>query len=97
MKRKIFLISLISTLFLYSQVNSFHSESLQVSKDQKAFQYEVTVVLKLVQVYVTDKKGNPVKDLTKDDFILHDNSKLQAITDFEAHIPAQPSKKVKKE
>jgi len=97
MKRKTFFISLISALLLYSNVNSFHSESPQVSKDQKAFQYEVTVVLKLVQVYVTDKKGIPVKDLTKDDFVLYDNGKLQTITDFEEHILAQPSKKVKKE
>jgi len=56
----------------------------------------VAVTLKLVQVFVTDKKGNPITDLTKDDFILYDNSKLQTITDFEKHILTQPEKKIEK-
>jgi hypothetical protein len=30
--------------------------------NNKNFQYEVTVTLKLIQVFVTDKKGNPVTD-----------------------------------
>jgi VWFA-related protein len=48
--------------------------------------HEVSVTLKLVQVYVTDKKGNPARDLERSDFILYDNGTLQEITDFEKHF-----------
>lgn len=55
------------------------------TQETAAIQHEVTVTLKLVQVYVTDKKGNPVLDLEKDDFRLFDNGKRQVITEFEKH------------
>ncbi len=48
-------------------------------------QYDVNVILKLVQVSVVDKKGNPVRDLTKDDFVVYDNGKAVALSDFEKH------------
>lgn len=96
-KREIFLFSLISVLLFNSYLNSFHTESAQQAKNQNALQYQVTVILKLVQVYVTDNRGNPVTDLTKDDFILYDNGQLQTITDFEKHIRVQPIKKEKDE
>lgn len=48
-------------------------------------QHEVTVTLKLIQVYVTDKKGNPVTSLEKNDFQVTDNGKPVTITDFEKH------------
>ena len=54
--------------------------------DQETLQHEVSVILKLVQVYVTDKDGNPVTDLEKSDFVLYDKGKLQTVTDFERHI-----------
>lgn len=57
---------------------------------QEPLQHEVTVTLKLVQVYVTDPKGNPARDLDKSDFVLYDNGKLQGITDFEKHFLAAP-------
>jgi VWFA-related protein len=90
MKKKIFVLF----FFLAFAAQPYHhgqsSESIPPTKGQKAFQYEVTVVLKLVQVFVTDNEGNPVTDLTKDDFILYDNSKLQTITDFEKHLLSRP-------
>ena len=49
-------------------------------------QHEVTVTLKLIQVYVTDDTGNPVTDLRPDEFIVYDNRKRQNITEFERHI-----------
>ena len=94
MKKELFLIGLLSALLFFSPRHLLNSEMPQEKKDQQAFQYEVTVILKLVQVYVTDNRGNPVTDLTKDDFILHDNGKLQTVTDFEKHILAQPSQKI---
>ena len=35
-----------------------------------------------VDVVVTDKKGNPIVGLTKDDFEIYENGKLQPITNF---------------
>ena len=54
-------------------------------RTQKTLQHEVTVTLKLVQVIVTDKEGNPVTDLRKEDFILFDNGREQVLTEFEKH------------
>jgi VWFA-related protein len=63
--------------------------------------HEVSVTLKLIQVYVTNKEGKPLTDLTPADFKLYDNGRQQAITEFEKHLlptaegkgpePAQPS------
>jgi VWFA-related protein len=51
-----------------------------------SLQYEVSVILKLIHVYVTDKSGKPVVDLTRDDFVLTDNGKPVILTEFERHI-----------
>jgi len=59
----------------------------------KPLKHEVTVTLKLIQVIVTDKKGNPVTGLKKEDFILSDNGKTMMLTEFEKHdlrLPAAP-------
>jgi len=60
------------------------------SRNQKSFQHEVTVTLKLIQVYVTDKAGNPVTNLKMDDFEIHDRGKLKEITEFERHVLSLP-------
>lgn len=73
-------------LCLYLGRGGFLSGSYQTVKNQKALQHEVAVTLKLVQVYVIDKKGKPVVDLEKSDFILYDNGVLQEVTDFEKHV-----------
>ena len=52
----------------------------------KPLQYEVSVALKLIHVYVTDKKGNPVKDLAVGDFTIMDNGQPVTVTDFERHV-----------
>jgi VWFA-related protein len=49
-------------------------------------QHAVTVTLKLVQVYVTDKQGKPVRDLAKEDFTVTDNGRIMALTEFEKHV-----------
>ncbi|MCK4825347.1 hypothetical protein KA005_56895, partial [bacterium] len=97
MKKKIFPIILLLAFLLQPGLHELNSEAVQAKKDQKALQHEVVVVLKLVQVYVMDKKGNLITDLTKNDFILYDNRKLQTITDFEKHLLAKPGKLVKSE
>jgi VWFA-related protein len=87
-------IILILSLFFYIFTFGMNTNPNQESKLKVQLQYEVTVTLKLIQVYVTDKNGNPVTNLTKDDFILYDNGRLQPITDFEKHLLFLPEKKV---
>jgi len=100
MKKKILFLILLLALAAYLHLEEINPKSIQAKKAQQALQHEVTVVLKLVQVYVTDNKGNPVTDLSKEDFILYDNGKLQTITDFEKYLlaraerPAGPEKDV---
>ncbi|MCJ7487894.1 MAG: VWA domain-containing protein [Candidatus Aminicenantes bacterium] len=53
----------------------------------KPLQHEVTVALKLIHVYVTDKKGKPIQDLTLEDFTVTDNGRPVVLTDFEKHSP----------
>jgi VWFA-related protein len=60
---------------------------------QKPIQHEVSVTLKLVQVYVTDKNGNPVRDLGKEDFVVRDGGRVMALTAFEKHILEIPARK----
>jgi len=63
----------------------------------RPLQYEVSVVLKLIQVAVIDKKGQPVRDLDRDDFLVYDNGRPVEITAFERHSirlgPARPEDK----
>jgi VWFA-related protein len=55
-------------------------------------QNEVTVTLKLLQVMVTDKQGNPVNGLRGDEFVVYDNDKLQTVSEFERHELRVPTK-----
>lgn len=48
-------------------------------------QNEVSVVVKLVQVFVSDRYGKPVTGLELADFELLDNGQPQVLTAFEAH------------
>jgi len=96
MKKKCF-IAILSfiCLFLFSLFD-LNSENLHTGKSQETPQEEVTVTLKLIQVYVMDEAGNPVVDLEKSDFILYDNNELKNITDFEKHVLAKTDIKTKK-
>jgi VWFA-related protein len=48
------------------------------------------VTIKLIQVIVTDRKGNPVIDLRKEDFLLTDNGQEMKLTEFEKHVLQLP-------
>ena len=76
----------IAFFFFYFSLLSLSLPLTQRQKKTQELKHEVAVTLKLIQVYVTDKKGNPARDLKKSDFILYDNGKLQDITDFEKHL-----------
>jgi len=65
--------------------------SQNATKPQKPLKHEVAVVLKLIQVFVTDKTGQPVNGLTRDDFILFDDGKRQNLTEFESHAMSLPA------
>jgi VWFA-related protein len=57
---------------------------------QKPLQYEVNVTLKLVQVYVSGKDGQPVSDLAVEEFEVTDNGQPVSVTHFEKHSLGQP-------
>jgi len=83
-------------LFLFSQfifIEPLLPQTKKTADKQEPLQYEVTVTLKLIHVYVTDKKGKLVTDLTQSDFELYDNRKPVEITEFEKHILTLPEKK----
>ena len=65
--------------------------NLPGQQEQTQLRHEVKVTVKLIQVYVTDKKGTPVLDLSKDDFLIFDEGKQQNITEFEKHVLSLPS------
>ena len=54
-------------------------------KKEAPIQHEVTVTLKLIQVYVTDSAGKPVPDLLPADFKVFDSGHPVAVTEFETH------------
>ncbi len=63
------------------------------NQKQTQLRHEVVVTLKLVQVYVTDRKGNPIFGLKKDDFLIFDEGQNKSISAFEEHaIFPQPKK-----
>jgi len=83
-------------LFLFSQfifIEPLLPQTKKTADKQEPLQYEVTVTLKLIHVYVTDKEGKPVTDLTQSDFELYDNRNPVEITEFEKHILTLPEKK----
>jgi len=68
------------------------SQAQDASKSvQQPIRHEVSVVLHLVQVYVMDKKGKPVSDLVKSDFVVRDNGQPVDITDFEVRTITAPN------
>jgi VWFA-related protein len=74
----------------------FPASDSSADMQQESRQEQVTVTMKLIQIYVTDKNGNVVPDLERSDFELFDNSKRTAIAAFEKYIdnesqPEDPS------
>lgn len=88
-KRLIFVLGI--CLFLLLPALEKLLARVQTQREKAQLSHEVVVTLKLVQVYVTDKKGNPVLDLTRDDFVIYDNGRKQSITEFEKHVLSFPS------
>jgi VWFA-related protein len=68
-----------------------HLTSQDIIRFQKPIEHNVAVTLKLVQVYVSDKKGKAVTDLRKEDFKVTDNGSPVTITEFEKHALQPPA------
>lgn len=91
MKRILILLS-VSLFGFFQPVNSgARPASSQELKDRFLLQHQATVTLKLIQVIVTDKKGNPITDLGKEDFTVSDNGEEKKITEFERHSLSVPA------
>jgi VWFA-related protein len=91
MKVKKLIISVFFILFsILTNSNSLFSVPDLESESQVQEQHEVTVTLKLIQVYVTDKDGKPAMDLKLEDFELFDNGTRKDLTDFEKHTLSLP-------
>lgn len=76
----------LSLVLLISAVPALDSGASRGQIEQPALQHEVSVTLKLIQVFVTDKQGRPITDLEKTDFEVYDNGVLKTVTDFEKHV-----------
>ncbi len=87
--------AVLAAIVVFLIFGAFGWAPASAQKTQKAvpddLQHEVTVTVKLVQVYVTDAKGNPARDLEMSDFVLYDNGRLQTITGFEKHFLPVPA------
>lgn len=69
-------------LFLASMGIMFGSQKRRQEKVSKPLEHEVTVTLAVVEVFVTDKDGNFVDYLTKDDFEIFEDGKRVEIKYF---------------
>lgn len=80
------IVIILASFFLAGLSQSLHSDIKAKHNPQETLKHKVTVTLKLVQVYVTDKEGHPVMNLEKEDFELYDNGERKTITEFEKYI-----------
>ena len=75
------LINSVIFLFLISSTISYIGQS-QEQKEAKLHE-EVYVIVKLIEVYVTDRQGEPIKDLSSSDFIVKKDNEVVPISYFE--------------
>jgi VWFA-related protein len=90
-KRIVFL-SFVLLCLQFSFVGFLNAQIKPQDNTQKALQHEVTVAIKLIQVFVSDKKGNPVTDLDQSEFEIYDDGELKPVYHFEKHILSLPAK-----
>jgi len=74
----------------HSSLGFSSSSRQEAAQSQKPLQYKVNVSLKLIQVVVLDKEGNPVTNLNKEDFVLTDNGRRMTLTEFEKRALSLP-------
>ena len=86
--KRVFLSIFFILIFLLA--NNIPLISIPYLGNEAQEQHEVTVTLKLIQVYVTDKDGKPAMDLALEDFELSDNGKKKDLTEFEKYTLSLP-------
>lgn len=86
--KRVFLSIFFILIFLLA--NNIPLISIPYLENEAQEQHEVTVTLKLIQVYVTDKDGKPAMDLALEDFELSDNGKKKDLTEFEKYTLSLP-------
>jgi len=93
--RKRIIISFISGSILFCFLHGFQRKQMF----QKLLEHEVTVELVVVEVFVMDKEGNFVDNLTKDDFEIYEDGKRVEIQYFALVKPEKeiPRKKASEE
>ena len=74
-----------SGLFIAPGQNAPPAQDSAVKVQQRPIEHQVAVTLKLIQVYVVDRRGDPVGDLTREEFIVFDNGERKSLTEFERH------------
>jgi VWFA-related protein len=52
---------------------------------ERPLRHDAAAVVKLIPVRVLGKDGRPLKDLRKEDFVLYEDGRRKAITEFEIH------------
>ena len=80
------LLLILCAWLIFTGAKYIKSSSFSATETGVDLQHEVTVTLKLVQVNVVDKNGNPVMDLDPADFEVYDNNRRQTISAFEKHM-----------
>jgi VWFA-related protein len=83
--KRILLISAVFVLGLLAVSSPAQPPDSFQEKGQASLKHNVIVTLKLIHVIVTDRGGNPIPDLAREDFLVSDNGKEQKITEFERH------------
>jgi VWFA-related protein len=68
-----------------------HSQTAPPDSTKRGFTFKVEARLALLDVVVTNAKGDPVPELRKEDFQVTEDGKLQKITLFEEHKGAAPA------
>jgi VWFA-related protein len=90
-RERLSMVGLLSVFCLFAAPPPLRSTPQDPIRLQKPLEHNVAVTLKLVQVYVIDKKGKPVQDLRKSDFRVTDNGVPVTITEFEKHVLEPPA------
>lgn len=81
-------LTLLLAVFL---LHSSYTSATQVKTAEQAPAFRSSARMVLIDVLVTDKDGNPVRGLTKDDFALKDDGAVQRISGFEEYQRETPS------
>ncbi len=70
---------------------SLHAQTTTIDPEKPTTSFKTNVRVVLVDVTVTDKKGDPIAGLPKESFQLFEDDQLQTISSFEEHRGVEPT------